>query len=196
MERAVGRSEGDASPLDIGAVAGPVVRDLEAQEGVNRLERLGVPGADEHLRSAGRVLGAVGDVLAKALHRLGARRHAIVDEHRKMEVAAGEGLGDVPEVAADRVAARRVRGIQRLGLDAASIRGEREVVGGLLVGEAHPLIATAVDTRVVVSVIGTAVAGGEGCDEEEGKGGHHGLQGGARRWRALSGESGQERAGT
>jgi len=72
-----------------------------------------------------------------------------VNQHGRFEIPGGEHAGDVREVHADLIAALGVVGIVGGHLDSATIGEQAEVVSGLLVGEAHDVIAVLVDGIVM-----------------------------------------------
>ena len=73
-----------------------------------------------------------------------------VDQHRRVEVSSGEHAGDVLEVAANLGEAGGVFNIVSADFDQAAVRGENEVVGRLLMGEAHDVIAVLVERGLMV----------------------------------------------
>ena len=86
----------------------------------------------------------------QALQHRHARRDAIVNQHRRMEISGGEHLRDVPEVHPNLVAAGGVSRVVRGDLDRAAVAVEAEVMRGLLVREAHHVIAALIDWVMVL----------------------------------------------
>jgi len=131
--------------LDFSSVAGLVVGDLEAQEGVNGLQGFRVGAGNLDLRAAGRVVIEVPDLVAKFGHHRSAGRHGVVDEHRDVEVPGGEALDDVCEVHADLIPGGSIFAI--VGGDVNEPAGFRkpEMVGRGLMGEAHGVVAAGGD---------------------------------------------------
>lgn len=73
----------------------------------------------------------------------------IVQQHGHLEIVRREHHGDVGEMLADLVAALGVSHVIRFHWNDAAGVCEQEVVGRLLVGKAHGLVATRVDGVVV-----------------------------------------------
>src|ERR1700730_11972111 len=87
--------------LDLERIPGSMVLDLEAEEAVDRVERLRIGGGNQHAAACGSLHDGIRDESGQSLHLGHARRHAAVDEHRHLEVALLEGRGDVVEVLDD-----------------------------------------------------------------------------------------------
>ena len=72
-----------------------------------------------------------------------------MDEHRRFEIPGREHLRDVRQVAVNLVAAGFVFRVVRLNFNRASVLGEQEVMRGLLMREAHGMIATLFNSAVL-----------------------------------------------
>src|SRR5260370_24726298 len=120
-------------------VAGLVLLDLEAKELVNRLQRLGVGGAQLDTAAALGVRVRVGHRGAQALEGGDSGRDLIVHGRRDVEIAYSKAAANLDQVPADLVAARGVLG--GVGFDAdLAARGARPAVGRRgTVGAAPPL---------------------------------------------------------
>ena len=134
---------------DFGRVTGLVVGDLEAEEGMDGLEGLGIGGGDLDFSAACRVGVEVANLAAQFGHHSSAGRCGVVDEHGDVEVAGGEALDNVGEVHANFVAGGSVFGVVGGDVDGAAGFVEAEMVGGGFVGEAHGVVATGGDGVVV-----------------------------------------------
>jgi hypothetical protein len=143
---------GGALP-DCSGVTALMVRNLEAEEGVDGLERFGIGGGDLDLGAARCVGVLVADLVAESSHRRCARRRGVVNEHGNVEIAGGEALDDVGKVHANFVAGGGIFGVVCGDVDGTAGFVEAEVVGGCLVGETHGVVTPGGDGVVVGGVL-------------------------------------------
>lgn len=118
-----------------------MVRDLEAEKGVDGVEGFRVGGGDLDFSPGGGVKVSVADFAAQPGHDRSAGRDGVMDEHRDIEIACCEALDDVGEVHADQVARRGVLGIVGGDVDEAAGFEEVEMMSGGFVGKAHGVVA-------------------------------------------------------
>src|ERR1019366_4112796 len=89
-------------------------------------------------------------VTLKARHGRGAGNVLAMDQHGCVEVAFGEHADDMLEVTANLLEAGGVFEVVGTDFDQSAVLRENEVMGSLLVGESHDLVAVLVDHGVMV----------------------------------------------
>ncbi len=128
-------------------------------------------------------------MLAEFGHDRSPGRHGVVDEHRDVEVPAGEALDDVRQVPVDLIPGGSVFAIVGGDLNDPTGFRQPEMVGGGLMGEAHGVLTAGGDAIVVgwVRRWGSGLLGGqnqgkdaESCGKNIGRGLHAGLDGAER----------------
>lgn len=130
-----------------------MVRNLEAEKAVDGLQGFGVGGGDLDFGAARSVAVEVMDMATEFGHHECAGRRGVVDEHRNVEVACRETLGDVRKVHANLVAGGGVFGIVSGNVDGAAGVVEAEMMGGGFVGETHGVVAAGGYAVVVGGVL-------------------------------------------
>jgi hypothetical protein len=116
-------------------------RDLEAQERVDRLQRLRVGRRDPHARSFRQLLILPRDRRRAIVHHRDAVRLAIVHELRLLKVTLRERCGNFFQVRADRVRRCCIRGIGCAQFDGAAVVVKAERVTAGLVRKAERVVA-------------------------------------------------------
>jgi len=148
-----------------------VLLDLIPQERVHRLQRAGILRGDAHASAVVDLREVVRDRLFQPLHVGDAGRHLAVGRERFVEDAVGELACDLPQVRADHVTGRVVRGIRRLHADVAAGRREQEMMRGFVGVEPHCFVWM---SGRVLDVRETRERGGEGDGEHPYGPGRHG----------------------
>ena len=138
-----------------------MILDLEIQERVHGLDRFRIPAGNLHPAPTIHVLEHVGDFAFQPLHDRDAGGRLIMYEHGSVEIPGREHHGNVAQVTANRVPAFQVFGVVGFNFNGSAVLGEPEMMGGLLMGEAHGVIAAADDAAVV---IGRLLAVENRCD--------------------------------
>jgi len=133
-----------------GGIVCLVFFDLESEELVDGGKRLRVRSDHDDACAVGDFREGVGNPVLEPLHFGDAGGRGVVDEHGNVEVALGEGVGDVGEMHADGVAGGGVFGVVGFNLDDAAVGLKEEVVGGSGLRETHALFASGVHSGVVV----------------------------------------------
>jgi len=127
-----------------------VILDLEYQEFVNGLYRVGIAGLDANLPAAVRFPVGVADGLMLRLHYRYAGRHLVVNEHGNVEIARGEEGRNVRHVGADLIARGIVMLVPRRHLDQAAVGQKNKVVRRSFLSEAHGMITARIYARSVL----------------------------------------------
>ena len=86
---------GESTCLDYSGVAGLVIRDLKAEEGVDGLKGFRIGGGNLDFRATGSLKVAIADLVAELCHGSGAGRRRVVDKHRNVEVARSKAIDDM-----------------------------------------------------------------------------------------------------
>lgn len=127
-----------------------MILDLELQEIMNRRNRLRITAGNLHPCSIRCPFHVVSDVFAQLLHGRNARWRLRVNQHWCVEVPVMEHLRNVLEMRTNLLAAGCIRRIGCERLDCPAIRSESEMMNGLLMREAHHLVAALNDSFVVL----------------------------------------------
>jgi hypothetical protein len=130
-----------------------MIGNLETHEVVHGFEGFLVVGGNGDAGAAREFLQIPVKVSLQTPHGSGAGDILAVDQHRRVEVSVGEHAGDVLEVPTNLTKAGGVLNIIDADFDQTAVGGEDKVVGGLLMREAHDLIAVLVERGLTVRVL-------------------------------------------
>jgi hypothetical protein len=132
------------------AISSVMVGDLKAQEVVHRIRGLLGVGGHGKAGAAWNLLQFPMQIAFQARHSCGTGHILAVDQHGSVEVAFGKHARDVLKVAANLLETGSVLEVIGADLDKAAVPGENEVVGSLVMREAHDFIALLVDHGGVI----------------------------------------------
>lgn len=118
-----------------------MIRDLKAQEFVNRGQRFRVRSEDRYLRAVFGRLRLIADFLAQFLHRRNAGRHGRVDKHRDGKVAVAKHSGNRRQVSANGIATGGIVRIVRRHRNRTALGQKIKMMTGKIMTKAHPFVA-------------------------------------------------------